>query len=152
MKTNKNVYIDKLKLKPKYEKTFKKIGIGIGIIGLVVLLVWKINSKDTSTTIFILKDIKNNYDISYTIDTPRGAVEYLKMMKKLDVKKLEDIEVQAKTKIVIAVRTKDIKGIKDWIVLIKTENIIPSFSCQYAVNMFPSKDDKTIIKKCGWNK
>lgn len=134
------------------KKHLKIIVISLGIIGLVLLLTLKIYNENTSTTIFTLNDIKSIYDISYTIDTPRSAVEYLKMMKKFNVKELEDIETQAKTNIVITVKEKDNKGIKNWSILIATKNTIPSFSCKYVVSMFPSKKDKVTLKECGWNK
>ncbi len=101
------------------------------------------------STLFTLDDVKGKYEIEYTINTPRAAVEILKSKNKINVVDLENVEGKSNSNMIITV----VEQSDQWNVKIKTRTAIPSYSCEYLLDRFgePVEEDY-IVKKCGFNK
>lgn len=124
----------------------KKIIIVIGVCSQIFLWGCGDNGEET---MFILDDIKGEHVMGATVDTPIAVVEVLKDKKKLDIVKLENIEGESNSNMMITVT----EFPEEWTVLVKTRTAIPSYSCEFSMDKQgePVQSDY-VIKKCGFNK
>ncbi len=125
----------------------KKIIISVAVLSQIML--WGCGNN-TIESMFTLDKLKEKQIIKTPIDSPRMAVEVLKQNDKIDIVKLEDIEGEANSNILVTVMQKD----KSWDIKVKTRTAIPSYSCEYAMDEYgkPTQGNDYIIKKCGWDK
>ncbi len=124
----------------------KNIVTGISFCVFCIVLLQGCGNK---STLFTLDDVKGKYEIEYTINTPRAAVEILKNKGKINIVELENVEGESNSNMIITV----VERSDQWDVKIKTRTAIPSYSCEYLLDKVgePVEEDYT-VKKCGFNK
>lgn len=127
-------------------KKYKIIGMSVLMCSVVMLSGC---GDDGEVTTLEFSDIKGNYDVKGMVDTPRAVMEVLKNENKINIDKLENVEGESNSNMMIYVTQYPDK----WDVSIKTRTAIPSYSCEYSMDMFgkPLQDDY-VVKKCSYNK
>ncbi|XLQ20122.1 MAG: hypothetical protein ACKUBY_06100 [Candidatus Moraniibacteriota bacterium] len=127
-------------------KKYKIISVSILICSSIML--YGCGDSGEMTTLEF-SDIKASYDVKGMIDTPRAVMEVLKNENKININELEDVEGEVNSNMMIYVTEYPDR----WDVLVKTRTAIPSYSCEYSMDMFgkPVQDDY-VVKKCSFNK
>ena len=98
-----------------------------------------------------LDDLRTEYPINYPIDNPREAIEVLKNKNQIDFAELEKIKASVNFDIDLIFMAK--KESNNWSVLITTKGVLPSYSCEYLLDINGEPVQQSyIIKGCNWNK
>lgn len=119
------------------------------IMGLVFsfLILSGCGGAETETLLF--DDIKGDYKVEGTVDSAREAVEVLKDKKKIDIVKLEDVEGEVNSNMIINVNHRS----DQWDIQIKTRTAIPSYSCEYSMDAQGEPvRGHYVTKACGFDK
>ncbi len=126
------------------EMIFRSITI-LAVINITLFLSFALASKiNSSITQFDIQEIQKTIEISFPILTAREAVEFAKSKGLIDKPPYKELKEHGfKSWIVLAESDVD-----NWSVILKTNDLIPSYSCTMVFN------NKGSIwhEECGYNK